>query len=95
MMNLQKKNVCDDHRDTGLFTLLLRTDVPSLEVYDKSIGKYVAVESLVDPTDIIVYPGEKVPLFTGNDNYPATPHRVFMVPNTERVSVAFLLDVAK
>jgi len=82
--------------DTGILTFIIRTKVPSLEIYDRSQDKYVKVEDLTNLGDIIVFMGEKVPMFTGRKTkFPATHHRVIVPSNTERLSMAFLLDVAK
>eukprot|EP01130_Rhizamoeba_saxonica_P012912 TRINITY_DN5487_c0_g1_i1.p1 TRINITY_DN5487_c0_g1~~TRINITY_DN5487_c0_g1_i1.p1 ORF type:complete len:193 (-),score=28.84 TRINITY_DN5487_c0_g1_i1:551-1129(-) len=89
------KDVCSDHTDTGILTFVFRTQVPSLEILDKTMGKYVKVEELAEVGDMIVFLGEKSHLFTNSVQFCASPHRVNMVPNTERYSVTFLLDTAK
>mmetsp|Transcript_5774 Transcript_5774/g.6277 ORF Transcript_5774/g.6277 Transcript_5774/m.6277 type:complete len:302 (+) Transcript_5774:26-931(+) len=88
-------DVCTTHKDTGLLTFLLRTRVPSLEIWDKVEKKYIQAEKLCAVGDVFVYMGEKMPLFTGSRDFNATPHRVIMPPGTERISMAFLLDIAK
>jgi len=88
--------VCSEHTDTGLLTFITRTHKPSLEIWDRSIHKYIKVEELVDVGDIIVFVGEKLPQFSQSPFWCATPHRVRMAPGVgDRMSIAFLLDVAK
>jgi len=91
----EAKEVCNEHTDTGILTFITRTNRPSLEIWDRSIHKYVKIEELVEVGDIVVFVGEKVPLFSQNAAWVATPHRVRMPVGPERLSTAFLLDVAK
>jgi len=91
----EAKEVCSEHTDTGILTFITRTNRPSLEIWDRSIHKYVKIEELVEVGDIVVFVGEKVPLFSQNASWVATPHRVRMIAGPERLSTAFLLDVAK
>lgn len=95
--------VCEEHKDTGLLTAVFKTGVPSLQMWDKHSQKYAKIEELVGDSDLVLFMGEKVPLFAQQDrNLPdaerfvATPHRV-IVPSAsvDRLSMAFLLDVAK
>jgi len=86
---------CGEHTDTGILTLLMHTQVPSLEIWDKSLEKFVKIEELTESTDLILFMGEKIPMFTGSKKFIATPHRVIMPPGKERISLALLLDVAK
>jgi isopenicillin N synthase-like dioxygenase len=87
--------VCADHTDTGILTFITRTYHPSLEIWDKKEQKFVKIEELLQAGDVIAFIGEKIPLFSCSDKMSATPHRVKMCPGSERISIAFLLDVAK
>jgi len=87
--------VCDEHTDTGVLTFITKTAVPSLEMWDRTLNCYVKVEELAKDGDVIIFMGEKVPLFSNSDTFKATPHRVRMPAGTNRLSVAFLLDCAK
>jgi len=91
----QPKEVCEEHTDTGILTFITRTHRPSLEIWDASINKYIRIEELVELGDIIAFTGEKVPLFSQAVSWRGTPHRVRMPAGPERMSIAFLLDVAK
>lgn len=62
--------------DTGLVTLLLRTAVPSLEIWDALNKCYVKAEALCGEDEMLAFIGEKVPMFTNSKNFPATLHRV-------------------
>jgi isopenicillin N synthase-like dioxygenase len=64
-------------------------------VFDQLKKDWVEVEQHVKPTDIIAFIGQKTPLFSGNDFYKPTLHKVLVEPNTERNALVFLLDVAK
>jgi len=87
--------VCSEHKDTGLLTFIIRTKFPALEMWDKSVHKYVKLEEMTEVGDLIVFMGEKIPLFSTSKIFLATPHRVNMGPDKDRLSMAFLLDVAK
>eukprot|EP01120_Amphizonella_sp_Union-15-10_P015391 TRINITY_DN7919_c0_g1_i1.p1 TRINITY_DN7919_c0_g1~~TRINITY_DN7919_c0_g1_i1.p1 ORF type:complete len:311 (-),score=65.36 TRINITY_DN7919_c0_g1_i1:114-1046(-) len=93
--DLESATVCSEHKDTGILTFIVRTKFPSLEIWDKSLEQYVKIEELSELGDLIVFLGEKVPLFSGSKTFCATPHRVIMGGGKERISIAFLLDVAK
>jgi len=50
-----EKCVCAEHKDTGLMTYILNTGVPSLQIYDKEIDKYVRIEDISSQNDLIVF----------------------------------------
>eukprot|EP01124_Arcella_intermedia_P029472 TRINITY_DN6228_c0_g2_i1.p1 TRINITY_DN6228_c0_g2~~TRINITY_DN6228_c0_g2_i1.p1 ORF type:complete len:309 (+),score=102.48 TRINITY_DN6228_c0_g2_i1:23-949(+) len=87
--------VCAEHTDTGILTFITRTNRPSLEIWDNLEGKYVQVEQFLEEGDLVVFVSEKVPLFAASQRLPSSPHRVRMEAGPERISIAFLLDVAK
>jgi isopenicillin N synthase-like dioxygenase len=95
--------VCEEHKDTGLLTAVFKTGVPSLQMWDKASDKYVKIEELAADSELILFMGEKIPLFAQQDKslpdssrFMATPHRVIVPQATvNRLSMAFLLDVAK
>jgi len=91
----EAKEVCGEHTDTGILTFITRTILPSLEIWDKKELKFVKIEELLDVGDVIAFVSEKIPLFSCSNLFTATPHRVRMNPGGERMSIAFLLDVAK
>lgn len=95
--------VCEEHKDTGLLTAVFKTGVPSLQMWDKQKKLYLKIEEMVNDNDLVLFMGEKIPLFAQQrgamddpNTYSATLHRV-IVPeaNIDRLSMAFLLDVAK
>jgi len=66
-----------DKRDTGLLTVIACSKVPGLQIYDRMLGCYVDVEPMGRPwKDLIVFMGEKIPLFSASSLFPATKHRV-------------------
>jgi isopenicillin N synthase-like dioxygenase len=81
--------------DTGLLTIGVRSDVPGLIIYDNWKKDWVEVEKYVEPGDVVIFPGQKVPLFSGSSELRATTHKVEVPPETERNAFVFLLDVAK
>eukprot|EP01130_Rhizamoeba_saxonica_P003715 TRINITY_DN1545_c0_g1_i2.p1 TRINITY_DN1545_c0_g1~~TRINITY_DN1545_c0_g1_i2.p1 ORF type:complete len:294 (-),score=54.18 TRINITY_DN1545_c0_g1_i2:43-924(-) len=91
----QETNVCGAHKDTGILTFIWPTGVPSLEIWDDLLGKYVKVEMNCDNNYLIAFISEKLPLFSLTTNFEATPHRVIMPSGRRRLSMAMLLDVAK
>jgi len=91
----EAKEVCSYHTDTGILTFITRTSRPSLQMYDREYEEYIKVEEYLEEGDIIVFSGEKTPLFACSSKLTATPHRVHMEAGGERMSIAFLLDVAK
>jgi len=91
----EPKEVCSLHTDTGILTFITRTSRPSLEIYDKGLKEFIKVEEFLEEGDVIVFVGEKVPLFACSEKLTSTPHRVNMQAGGERMSIAFLLDVAK
>ena len=64
------------HTDPGLLTLTVASEVPGLEIRDRSTGEWIDVEALCDAgSDLIVFCGEALSLAT-NNRYAATLHRV-------------------
>eukprot|EP01126_Amoeba_proteus_P018043 TRINITY_DN1899_c0_g2_i5.p1 TRINITY_DN1899_c0_g2~~TRINITY_DN1899_c0_g2_i5.p1 ORF type:complete len:143 (-),score=31.38 TRINITY_DN1899_c0_g2_i5:518-946(-) len=89
------KEVCDEHTDTGLLTFITKTHQPSLELWDRMVDRYAKIEQMVEEDCVVVFLGEKIPLFSQNKSWKATPHRVRMEPGPGHISIAFLLDIAK
>eukprot|EP01125_Pyxidicula_operculata_P003780 TRINITY_DN1508_c0_g2_i1.p1 TRINITY_DN1508_c0_g2~~TRINITY_DN1508_c0_g2_i1.p1 ORF type:complete len:324 (+),score=35.20 TRINITY_DN1508_c0_g2_i1:44-1015(+) len=88
------------HRDTGLLTFGVVTGVPGLQIYPHPSSKhnlnyFVPVEELYPLNTILVWMGEKVPLFSCRDDYPATLHQVVLKNECERTSMVYLFDVGK
>eukprot|EP01124_Arcella_intermedia_P000364 TRINITY_DN10182_c0_g1_i1.p1 TRINITY_DN10182_c0_g1~~TRINITY_DN10182_c0_g1_i1.p1 ORF type:complete len:328 (+),score=74.89 TRINITY_DN10182_c0_g1_i1:31-1014(+) len=90
----EPKEVCDEHTDTGILTIITRTSRPSLEIWDRQEGEYIKVEELLEEGDIVMFVSEKVPLFSCSMRIPAAHHRVNMSEGPTRLSIAYLLDVS-
>jgi len=122
----ERIDVCSLHRDTGILTCAVVSEIQGLEMFDIQEDGWIKIENLVGnqskhynpqkeneeekeeeeeneeeeeesaPIVLVLFIGEKVPLYSGNcPKYKATPHRVFLPAKTERSSIVFLLDVAK
>jgi isopenicillin N synthase-like dioxygenase len=72
-----ERNVCDTHTDTGILTVAIASSMPGLEIWDKIRKEFVKIEEEVQPQDLVIFPGEKLTLFSCE--IPACPHRVASV----------------
>eukprot|EP01127_Copromyxa_protea_P002932 TRINITY_DN12843_c0_g1_i1.p1 TRINITY_DN12843_c0_g1~~TRINITY_DN12843_c0_g1_i1.p1 ORF type:complete len:300 (+),score=54.25 TRINITY_DN12843_c0_g1_i1:116-901(+) len=95
------------HQDTGLFTLILCSDVQGLEVqvnqhppclYGKETPEhpFFKVETIATPhQDMFCIMGRKIEIFARQrpSHYQATWHRVHLPYETERYSTLFFADV--
>lgn len=102
------KVVCSTHQDTGickkndisiliqkLVTLIVASEVPGLQLFDKKTTTWIDIERLVDSKKyVVIMTGQKISLFASNTIEP-TIHRVWLTFNTHRTSMAFLFDIAK
>jgi len=92
--------VCGEHQDTGIFTIVVTSSVPGLEVYDTHLQKWRCLEEEIqglrsDSEDIlVVMMGHKAPLWFG-ENYHPTIHRVVIPEGKERPSLLYFMDTAK
>lgn len=93
--------VCSQHKDTGIFTLILTSHVPGLEVYDAHLRAWIPLEKLIQPHRdspkqeiMILMMGHKAPLFLGKQ-YEPTLHRVIVERGIERPSFLYFMDTAK
>eukprot|EP00339_Tiarina_fusa_P002513 CAMPEP_0117050396 /NCGR_PEP_ID=MMETSP0472-20121206/34791_1 /TAXON_ID=693140 ORGANISM="Tiarina fusus, Strain LIS" /NCGR_SAMPLE_ID=MMETSP0472 /ASSEMBLY_ACC=CAM_ASM_000603 /LENGTH=289 /DNA_ID=CAMNT_0004764153 /DNA_START=25 /DNA_END=894 /DNA_ORIENTATION=+ len=93
--------VCSQHKDTGIFTLIMTSSVPGLEVYDNTLKAWIPLERLVQefrntPSKevMVLLMGHKAPLFLGNQFQP-TLHRVTVPQGVERPSFLYFMDTAK
>ena len=85
---------CDEHFDTGVLTLIMISEVPGLEVQDQKSGKWLELEKLGTPGDLVVIMGRKVEmLFSKEANLKPTFHRVRIPKNVERHSILFFFDL--
>jgi len=56
---------------------------------------WIPVEKIYPPKTIVLWMGEKAPLFTGSLLFQATTHQVILNKQFERTSLIFLYDVGK
>jgi len=94
------RDVCDEHTDTGIFTIILCSQVAGLQVWDRKYNDWLPVEKVLLETYkkegeslAVCIMGEKIGLFT--DVLNATLHRVMIQPNKERQSLLYFMDTAK
>lgn len=92
---------CSQHKDTGIFTLILTSNVPGLEVYDTLLKCWIPLEKLIQnhrdspkKEIMVLMMGHKAPLFLGNQ-YEPTLHRVSVEKDVERPSFLYFMDTAK
>ncbi len=62
--------------DTGLITLLVTSSVPGLQLFDKHTRSWQQLEHRLGAFHVVVMIGEKVPQFSGSDEYTGCLHRV-------------------
>lgn len=93
--------VCSQHRDTGIFTLILTSQVHGLEVFDTKLNCWIPIEKLIQPYRdsprkeiMVLMMGHKAPLFLGK-HFEATLHRVTVEKGVERPSFLYFMDTAK
>jgi len=89
------KIACAEHRDTGLITLLVSSNIPGLQIFDNYTKVYIDIEKIVSEYHVVVMIGQKIPAYSSSSDFNGTLHRVMTEPGAERSSMAFLLDVAK
>jgi len=89
------KIACAEHRDTGLITLLVSSNVPGLQIFDNFTKSYNEIEKILPEYSVVVMVGQKIPNYSSSTEFNGTLHRVMTESGVERSSMAFLLDVAK
>jgi len=96
-------DVCDEHTDTGILTLILCSEVAGLQVWDRKKKDWMEIENNLIEKYKSQYPnqkfimcilGEKAGLFTGSEALKPTLHRVMMKSTTERYSMLYFMDTA-
>jgi len=92
-------DVCDCHKDTGILTFVVVSDVPGLQVYDRKNKKWLEIEALLRPQRetqhmLMVLMGEKIQMFTGSTALTPTFHQVLIPPNVRRDSLLYFMDVS-
>jgi len=83
------------HQDTGILTFGVVSQVPGLRMLSANTKSWLNVEELYTHKTILLWMGEKVPLFAGTKEFLATTHQVILNKETERTSMIFLYDVGK
>lgn len=69
------KYTAEAHQDLGLLTLLFPSVTPALQVFDYLEERWVDIEMLAKPTDVIVMVGETLSMLSNQTMLPCT-HRV-------------------
>jgi len=92
-------DICSAHRDTGILTFVVVSEVPGLQVWDRSKDTWMDVERLLWPQRakqhlLVAMMGEKIEMFTGSKVLKATDHRVMVPPETGRDSLLYFMDVS-
>jgi len=101
--NAGLRDVCDEHTDTGILTLILCSQESGLQVWDRKNGKWLEIEDELikkfklskDEHLVICILGEKIGMFTGSKQLSSTLHRVMVAPNVERYSMLYFMDTSK
>jgi len=83
------------HKDTGIFTFGVVLNVPGLLIWSNKNQKWIPVDKIYPQHSIVIWIGEKVPLFAGSRLYQAATHQVILNNHDERTSLIFLYDVGK
>eukprot|EP00026_Physarum_polycephalum_P014858 Phypoly_transcript_15420.p1 GENE.Phypoly_transcript_15420~~Phypoly_transcript_15420.p1 ORF type:complete len:280 (+),score=60.65 Phypoly_transcript_15420:40-879(+) len=98
------RDVCDAHTDTGILTLILCSQVPGLQVWDKKTNTWLEVEKHLITHNKTKNPkkhlalcimGEKIGTFTSSRALTPTLHRVMVENGIERSSLLYFMDTAK
>jgi hypothetical protein len=85
---------CDAHYDTGIVTFILISEVPGLEVVDQVTKKWIPLEKLGRPGDLVLILGRKVQmLFNPNAKLNPTFHQVQIPKSVRRHSILFFCDI--
>jgi len=83
------------HKDTGIFTFGVVLNVSGLLIWSNKTETWIPVDKIYPQNTIVLWSGEKVPLFAGSRLFQATPHQVILNKHEERLSLIFLYDVGK
>lgn len=98
------RDVCDEHTDTGLLTLIMCSSVPGLQIWDRKNQKWSEAEREVirkyksaNPLRPLAFciMGEKITTFTDSKVLSPTLHRVMVENGVERSSLLYFMDTAK
>lgn len=79
---------CYIHTDMGLISFIPKSEIDGLQVLDCQVLKWVNVEKMASPNDVVVIGCETLARITGS-YYPACDHRV--VNSQDRYSIVFKL----
>jgi len=92
-------DICNAHKDTGILTFVMVSEVPGLQVLDRKNNNWFDIERLLHPQRskqnlLVVLMGEKIHMFTGSSVLKPTEHRVMVPPETRRDSLLYFMDVS-
>jgi len=79
---------CMVHADHGLLTIVPRSDLPGLEVFNKALSAWIPVEKFIGNDDLLLFCGLAFERVT-NSSVPSLTHRVARQPKLERYSMPF------
>jgi len=98
------RDVCDEHTDTGILTLILCSKVPGLQVWDRKNNRWAEIEKELiekykskNPREhlVVCIMGEKIRMFANSPSLVPTLHRVMVADGVERSSLLYFMDTAK
>ena len=86
---------CGEHYDTGIFTLILLSETPGLQVENRETKEWIPIEKVGQTGDFALIMGRKIDLLKSHKNLPLTPtfHRVEKSNDVERQSILFFYDL--
>ena len=86
---------CSEHYDTGIFTLILLSEIPGLQVENRETKEWIPIEKVGQPGDFALIMGRKIDLIKRPKDLPLTPtfHRVEKANDVERQSILFFYDL--
>jgi len=92
-------DICSAHKDTGILTFVVVSEVPGLQVLDRKNKNWFDIERILHPERskqnlLVVMMGEKIHMFTGSSVLKPTEHRVMVPPETRRDSLLYFMDVS-
>jgi isopenicillin N synthase-like dioxygenase len=86
---------CGEHYDTGIFTLILLSEIPGLQVENRETKEWIPIEKVGQTGDFALIMGRKIDLLKAHRDLPLKPtfHRVEKSNDIERQSILFFYDL--
>jgi len=79
---------CMVHQDSGILTLIPKTDFPGLEILCDDLKQWIPIEKYMEDDEIVLFCGISLERITGS-RAKALTHRVVRFPQRERYSMPF------